>query len=207
VYSLENDLPSTVWRTAPLHCGNLHYIQKDHLEGGSLTSCSCGFSGRGIHDQSVQDLNEWNVGLSEINAHLGHKKQVNMIVVLTNQPSDWYYALEEAWIGGKKNDAILVIGVSPDKKPTWARVMAWTTDKLFEVRLRDAIMALPEISSQSVLPVLSDMVDSAYKRKPMAEFEYLKATITPTSGQLTLAICISLILAGIMAFILHSKNV
>ena len=70
----------------------------------------------------------WNDGLEKINADLGAKKQVNMIVVLTSEADTWYYALEQSWIGGKKNDVILVIGVDPSTSaPRWAQVMDWTT--------------------------------------------------------------------------------
>lgn len=51
---------------------------------------------------SVKDRDVWNRGLEVLNSELGSKKQVNIIVVLTNQPQEWYYALETAWIGGEE---------------------------------------------------------------------------------------------------------
>lgn len=153
-----------------------------------------------------QDFKAWNEGLSEINANLGSGKQVNMVVVLTDQPHEWYYALEEYWIGGKKNDAILVIGVDPEGKATWAQVMAWTTSELFKVQLRDAVIALPKVTPEATLKALETNVSATYKRKPMADFAYLKSSITPTEGELTVSIIINLILAIVLTFLMNKYD-
>jgi len=145
---------------------------------------------------SVENLQAWNEGLSKINADLGSKKQVNMIVVLTDQPQEWYYALEEVWVGGKKNDAVLVIGLDQSTgKARWATVMAWTTAKLFEIKLRDSVMDLPAVTPEATLKVLRENVETYYKRKPMADFEYLRASIQPSGTELGIALFIGLLVA------------
>jgi hypothetical protein len=157
---------------------------------------------------NVADPVAWNEGLMRINADIGARKQVSMAVVLTDQPAEWFYALEEDWIGGKKNDAILVIGLEPGSlKPAWAQVMAWTTAKLYEVKLRDAVMALPEITPGATLKVLHDTTEEYYKRKPMKDFEYLQASIKPNTTQLVVAIVIGLIIAAALTAILQRYDV
>jgi hypothetical protein len=157
---------------------------------------------------SVQDYRAWNNGLAQINADLGAKKQVNMIVVLTNQPQEWYYALEEAWVGGKKNDAILVIGLDPEtNKATWATVMAWTTSKLFEVKLRDAIMDLPAVTPEATLGALRENVATYYARKPMKDFEYLRASIQYSTTQLVVTLLIGVLIAVGFAWFFAVKDV
>jgi len=50
---------------------------------------------------------------------LGRKKQVNVIVVLTEIDDPSYkYSLEAKWLGGNKNDVIIVMGFD-DHKITW----------------------------------------------------------------------------------------
>jgi hypothetical protein len=71
---------------------------------------------------SLPDAQAWNHELARINADLGRPKQVNIVVALAlNKPQDWYWALEESWVGGKKNDAVLVVSVDnelhPQKQP------------------------------------------------------------------------------------------
>ena len=153
---------------------------------------------------SPADPEAWNEGLSKINADLGSKKQVNMIVVLTTEPDDWYYALEEAWLGGKKNDAILVIGVDAGTgKPKWAQVMCWTTAKIFEIKLRDDVMALPTITPEATLKVMRDDVQAYYKRKPMKDFEYLASSVSPSPSEYMISTLIEVVIALGLGLVFH----
>lgn len=161
-----------------------------------------------VNGATVPDAKQWNARLSEINADLGHARQVNMIIVLArNLPSDFYYALRQHWMGGKKNDVILIIGVDSQNHPKWARVMAWTTDKLVEVKLRDAVIDLPVATSEGVLNALHDNVRQFYKRKPMKDFSYLAASITPTVMQWFITLLISLIVAVGLTILFHKKDI
>ncbi len=145
---------------------------------------------------TVHDAKAWNNDLSRINAELGRKKQVNMIVVVArDKPRDWYYALEESWIGGKKNDVILVVSVDSDLKPQWAEVMTWTTNELFKVKLRDDVMDMPNLDRGGLLVRLSSNVETFYQRKPMKDFEYLSSSITPSSTQWVLTLLIATVIA------------
>jgi hypothetical protein len=157
---------------------------------------------------SVTDSQAWNDGLEKINADLGAKKQANLIVVLTTEADSWYYALEQSWIGGKKNDVILVIGMDASTgKPQWAQVMCWTTAKIFEIKLRDAVMDLPEITPEATLQVMHYNVNQYYKRKPMKDFEYLQSSITPSGPEYTISILIGLIVAGLLIWLFEVKDI
>lgn len=156
---------------------------------------------------SVPNPRAWNEGLAELNADLGARKQVNIIVVIVGDvPQEYFYALEEAWIGGKKNDAILVVSVERGTmKPRWASVMAWTSSELFKVKLRDDIMALPSIDHEPVLKILRTDVGTHYVRKPMKEFEYLSAQIKPSVTQWVLTLILGLAI-GIGLIIYFQAN-
>lgn len=150
----------------------------------------------------------WNEGLSQVNSELGAKKQVNILVVLTHYPQDWYNVLEASWIGGKKNDVVLVIGVdTATNKASWAQVMCWTTAKIFEVKLRDDILNLNTIEPKGVLNVLREDVDKYYIRKPMKDFEYLAATITPSTTQLVISILIGSIIAIMLTIFFNKEDI
>ena len=146
---------------------------------------------------NVDNPKAWNHELSRINADLGKPKQVNMIVVLVkNKPDDWYYALEETWIGGKKNDAILVISVDDQMKPQWASVMAWTSNELFKVKLRDDIMDEQVINRDTLMTALATNVSKYYVRKPMKDFEYLSSSIVPSTTEWVITLIIAVLIAG-----------
>ena len=151
---------------------------------------------------SLPDAKAWNRELMRINADLGRPKQVNIVVVLVkNQAPDWYYALEETWIGGKKNDAVLVISVDDAMKPQWATVMAWTTNELFKVKLRDDIMKEETLDRDAVMTSLANNVRETYVRKPMKDFEYLSSAITPSTTEWVITMIVGLIVAiGLIIF-------
>jgi hypothetical protein len=142
------------------------------------------------------DVRAWNNALAEVNADVGRPKQANILLVLVKgEPQEYFYALEEAWIGGKKNDIVLVAGVDDQLAPQWVTVMAWTTQEIFKVKLRDDIMALGPLTKDKVMDVFRTDVPQYYVRKPMAEFEYLEASIAPTPMQWGVSLFISLAIA------------
>jgi len=156
---------------------------------------------------SVNEAKKWNHDLMRINADLGRPKQVNMIVVLVrNKPDDWYYALEESWIGGKKNDAILVVSVDDEMKPQWAQVMAWTTNELFKIKLRDDIMDEKVIDRNSVMTALANNVRLYYVRKPMKDFEYLSSQITPSTTEWVITLIIAFLIAGGLVYFFETQD-
>lgn len=144
---------------------------------------------------SVSDGKEWSGTLADLNADLGSAKQANILVVLTKQPRDWFYALEETWLGGKKNDIVLVVGTKEDMTPDWVEVMAWTTDQTFKVKLRDDVLDEGPITPKATMDALRRNITAYHKRKPMKDFEYLKASIVPSTTHLVVALIIGLIVA------------
>lgn len=133
---------------------------------------------------NVPDASLWNSDLSQLNGNLGSQKQVNAVVVLVkDQPREYFYALEQAWIGAKKNDVVLVISVSGDTTIQWADIMAWTDNALFKVKLRDDVLEIGSLNREAIIKALSGNITTLYKRKHMRDFQYLQASITPTTGQ------------------------
>ena len=127
---------------------------------------------------------EWNQKLSQINADLGARKQVNIIIIVTSLPSDFFRVLRAEWKGGKKNDVVVVIGTQENFSPRWVETMAWSVDGGFGTRMRQAIMDLSSVNdSANVLPVIASVVEKHYQRKPMKDLEYLAESIQPSTSQ------------------------
>lgn len=159
-----------------------------------------------VESGPVIDRVTWNNTLSNINARIGASKQVNAMVVITTKPREYYYALEEHWIGGKKNDAVLVIGVNDNLQPVWVEVMAWVLDNRFKIVLKEEIMKLASIEATTVLPVYEKSIVSFYQRKPMHDFEYLKASIVPSTTQWVVSILIGLVFAVGLGLLFHHHD-
>lgn len=156
----------------------------------------------------VQNSTAWNEMLSDVNADLGAARQANVIVLLTDRPPDFYYAVEEAWIGSKKNDIVVVVGVKPDGAPAWATIMAWESQEIFKVKLRDNIMALPKVDDPAAFQrIIRNDVLTYHKRKPMKDFEYLKSSIVPTGTQWVVSLVVGLLVAVGLTWLFHEHDV
>jgi hypothetical protein len=132
---------------------------------------------------SVPDANAWNRDLQEVNADLGKKKEVNIIVVVANTNDlSYQYALEEAWIGGKKNDLIVIMGVTSYPVIDWVGVMSWSEAENLKVELRDDIKDIGTIDQRAkIMTTIKTMVDQKFVRKHMSDFKYLMAGAQPGS--------------------------
>jgi hypothetical protein len=150
---------------------------------------------------------DWNPALEEINADLGAVKQVNIILIATTQSSSEYgEALEQKWLGGKKNDVVAVVGVG-SKKIKWAYVIAWTDAEIFKVKLRDALVEAGKLDKDKVMAALRLNVSKHYVRKPMKDFEYLRASVTPSFMQWLIAMLVGLVVCGGLGYVFWTHDI
>lgn len=141
----------------------------------------------------VPDLKAWNQDISQIVRKLGPQRQANVIVVFVNTADQSYlHALEGKWIGGKKNDIIVIIGTTSYPKIDWVAVSSWTDKALFKVYLRDEIFALQNIDRPAIIKAIETNTMKSFERKQMKDFEYLKYNIEPPFWMLTLAIILGM---------------
>lgn len=141
----------------------------------------------------VQDDRQWNLDLETLNGDIGAAKQATVAVVLVKgQPEDYAYALEQHWIGGKKNDIIAVLGTD-GQQIQWAHVLAWTDAELFKVQTRDDLLNLGQLDRTRVLDTLARDTKNLFVRKHMKDFQYLTQSVVPTTGEY-----VSLMVLGIV---------
>src|SRR5581483_10351865 len=151
-----------------------------------------------VSQVALPDSEAWNKDLAEVNADLGPTKQADVaVVVLSQKPREFYSALEEKWIGGKKNDVVLVIDLDSNGVIDWVEVMAWTDNKIFQVELRDEVYGsgVQHLNRESIIKSIKFYVQRDYVRKHMKDFEYLKGLIRPTTGQWIFAMLLGLIVS------------
>ena len=160
----------------------------------------------GINSPNI-NYNNFNILLSKLNSEIGQDKQVNVVVVFVNNlPQEFYYALEQAWIGGKKNDFIVVIGIE-DTIIKWTTVMAWVDDEYVKIKTRDDIITLSNINNyNSIIDVIQNNIISFYKRKPMHDFAYLQSSIVPTTTELIVSLIINIIVSIGLGFLFLNND-
>ncbi|MDP3998995.1 MAG: hypothetical protein Q8P76_00150 [bacterium] len=123
----------------------------------------------------------WNQDLMDINATLGKKKEINIVlVVVPTSDSAYLHALEEAWLGGKKNDLVVILGVSAYPKIDWARAMSWTRAEELKIMLRDQLQQIGTLEKRTeIVKTVSVLADELFVRTKMSEFKYLMAGVRP----------------------------
>jgi len=143
---------------------------------------------------NVPDLREWNYGIGLITKNLGPKKQVNVIIIFVNTTDHAYMqALRSAWLGGKKNDIVVVIATPKYPEIAWVDVLSWSDSELFKVELKDAIHDLETVDRAKILTLIHDKTLSSFQRKQMRDFKYLEWEIQPSDGVMWFAIILALI--------------
>lgn len=144
--------------------------------------------------------------LAELNANLGPVKQVNLIVVVAAEADPAYAdALAAAWLGGKKNDVILVIGVPDFPSIRWARVISWNQTRGSEDDLKGELIrqieALGTFDGAAVLRILGETVRLYYVRRPFSTFAHLIDRATPPTWAMGLLIIVGLGLSVLLSWI------
>lgn len=128
----------------------------------------------------------WNEELSLLLRELGPAVQMNAIIMLADANlvgSDFIYAVRRAWMGFKKNDAVVFIGINPNGTVAWSDTLSWSKEERFNVEMRNAVLEQRDqpLNMMAVLDNLHTIGMEHYQRRPMKEFEFLKAQIpTPT---------------------------
>lgn len=141
-----------------------------------------------------------NALLDELNADLGAARQVNVIVILTRERDPLFLeALREAWVGGEKNEFIVVIATPDYPAVAWSGVVSWTRQERLKIRVRDRLNGLGTFDGAQALHIIRNEVDNGFVRRPMADFEYLYATISPPTWILVLGGILEILVNALLA--------
>lgn len=156
---------------------------------------------------NVPDLDKWNQDISLALRRLGPQKQANVIVVFVNTPDQNYiHALEGKWIGGKKNDIIVVLGVTNYPKIDWVAISSWTDSQIFKVQLRDDITKIGQVDRSQIIKAIETNTYATFKRKNMKDFEYLKEQIVPPVWVLTIAALLGILVTLCSSLYFYRNN-
>ena len=153
-------------------------------------------------------IRDWNNYLAGKLKKLGPASQANIIVILVNTADITYrHALEAAWLGGKKNDVIVMAGVTEYPKIDWVDTITLgqnADNGLLTVKIRDELTALGTIESgQAVIDTVATNVAQHFDRKPMADFEYLKDDIEPATWVVITAFILAFLLSAGLTWAFH----
>ncbi len=101
-----------------------------------------------------------------MNARLGSTKHVNVILIGAGaKDSSWAELQRAAWVGGKKNDLVLVVGNN------WAKVFGWSESEICKRNLETILLEHP--IDDKILPMLEAEIRANYKIKDWSKFDYI----------------------------------
>jgi hypothetical protein len=131
-----------------------------------------------------QSATNWSWLLNEANKRLGTAKQVNLLLVLaaTDDPA-YVTALKEAWVGGKKNDAVVVIGSIDGHRIAFADVLSWTPAQDYKIAIRDGILDIGTLDARDeIVGLIAKETEAKFVRMHMKDFAYLTRSFQPSQG-------------------------
>lgn len=127
---------------------------------------------------------------------LGHEKEVNVVLVLTSEEStDYAKALEYKWLGGKKNDVVIVMGISEYPSINWVKSFGWSSTNRIYLSIEDSFQN-KDLDTETFAVQLSTLIREHYTRRPFEEFKYLMDEMSPPLW----SVIIAFILNAISAF-------
>lgn len=140
---------------------------------------------------------------------LGAVKEVNIIVLLTAIPDrSFKHVVENAWLGGKKNDVVVFIGYD-DTRIAWVDVMTWaksTNNELFTATLRNKLMEEESLDADAISQTIVSTVRQHYDRPSMESFSYLKDSINPPFAVLVVGWIFSIIGTVLITIVMSGKS-
>jgi hypothetical protein len=148
------------------------------------------------------DMKVWNWLIREANKQLGPQKQVNIILLLvpTNDRA-YMLALKDAWIGGKKNDAVVVIGSTDGHEIGFADVMSWSTNKTFAVGLKNRIQEIGTLDQRDgIQKAIITTTQTQFVRLHMKSMKWLMRSFQPSGTAMILLFVFAVLLEGGLAY-------
>lgn len=161
-----------------------------------------------VVNDTPQSFNYLNVYLNEQLREWGAKKQLNVILVITNKGEDYWKALREEWRGARKNDVVMVYGIGANNEVKWFEAETFAEGQ----GNRNLITSLEYMSVGDTLGLnlvqrQFQVILKEYVRKPNAEFEYLAGNYTPSELLVLFIVIVNLIINGGIAFYFKSEKV
>lgn len=147
-----------------------------------------------------------NSMLNEQMRNWGPKKQGNVIAVFVDETydEDFYHALQSHWLGGKKNDIVVIVQVDNTGKIGWTRVFSRADTATFDKSVEFDIMAMKQFDNAKYVNILDENIGQRFHRLDFEQFKYLVEDLKPSTTALIVGIVFALIInLGLNFFIVR----
>ena len=142
-----------------------------------------------------------------LNGEFGPKRFLRMwVLIFRDQDASVLGMQQSYWMNGNKNEFIFVIGADKDGKVQWGDVISWTEVEELKIEARDAIVALPDVSEESLLK-LAGWAETNMNRyvKPDFTEKYGHLAVQPSmTAMVVVAIIVLLVTIGTCVFVVKN---
>ena len=160
---------------------------------------------RVVQDSGMDtDYDAINIWLNNQLRKDGPEKQLNVILVVTLNDADYFYALMEYWKGVRKNDVILFYGIDEEENIKWAKAMSFADGQDNQIMLKQLqSMTYERKFTDQLVQEQYQLIKEDFKRLPNKTFEYLKSGwVPPTWLVVTMMIINFGIAIGVAVFVI-----
>lgn len=160
-----------------------------------------------VLDDTKQDYDEINIWLNNKLRKDSALKQMNIILVVTKNDPDYFYALMEYWRGARKNDIILLYGVDENEQIKWAKAMSFADGQNNQILLKQLQSATYEREfGIDVVKEQYALIMKDFNRVPNEEFAYMMQAIDPPTWWVVLLVLLNLTAtAGLSYFFIKEE--
>lgn len=143
-----------------------------------------------------------NILLNEHMRLWGTQKQANVITIFLGEDytQDYFNALQAHWLGGKKNDVVIVTQLSPEHKVNWTRVMSRSNSKVFDTSIEFDIGNMGTFEPKTFVTIVDKNIKQYFEREDFHKYEYLLSQYQPTTVAITLGLIFAFLVNGLLAF-------
>ena len=155
-------------------------------------------------------VSELNFKLSQMMGTVGPMKQANLIVVFTSITNkDYKFALEHAWVGGKKNDIVVIIS-SNGTTFNWVDSFTWLSDSgngIFNNKISKRVNEVGTFDVDALVIAMRASIVESFDRPTAESVEYLEDQIEPPLWAIVTSLIIQLLLITGLTFYFHHNDI
>lgn len=157
---------------------------------------------------NVQGINTSTMSqdLSEMLKTLGPRAKANVVVVFAGyHDEEFATALGHAWLNGKKNDVIVILGTPAYPAIAWVKVISWTKNEYLKGKLEQVLREQETVVWPNVLSEIEKQVSAHFHYRDMEDFAYLKSLIEPPEWVIWLAGIVGLLGSVLISLVVSEK--
>lgn len=137
---------------------------------------------------------------------LSAEKEVNIVVVVTHESNPQYAnALKYEWLGGKKNDVVIVLGMPEYPNIEWIESFGWAEGSRIFNEINDHYRG-QELDTETFATDLSVIIREHYARQEFSQYDYLLDELSPPLWAIIIGFILNLIVCVVVGWYFYKHD-